>query len=158
VKETDVEVQSNAPDAKTSGVRTLRQVMDIALPLAGTGIILGVALFRQELQGTAFIVLGVFLVEVGIWKLAHKLLPEQRKYHALRAQADQFLTLVRQLNTAALRVKENNTPENFQAVEEIRQKMQHMVDRMAAVAGKTDAELAAAARLERKKEVAGAVA
>ena len=151
-------VQSNAPDAKTSDVRTLRQVMDIALPLVGTGIILGVALFKQEIQDAAFVVLGVFLIEVGIWKLAHKLLPDQRKYHTLRTQADQFLTLVRQLNTMALRVKENDTPENCQAVEEIRQKMQHMVDRMAAVAGKTDAELAAEARLGRQKGVAGVAA
>jgi hypothetical protein len=149
--ETNVQGQSNASEVKIAGVRTLRQRMDVTLQLVGTGLILGVALFKQELQDAAFIVLGVFLIELGIWKLAHKLLPDQRKYNALRAQADQFLTLIRQLNAAALRVKENDTSENRQAVEEIRQKMQHMVDRMTAVAGKTDAELAVAAKLARKK-------
>ena len=150
-KETNVPVQSNASATKTSGWRTLRQVMHTALPLVGVGIILGVTCFKQELQDAAFVVLGVCLIEVGIWKLAHKLLPEQRKYHALRAQADQFLTLVRQLNTAALRVKEADTPENRRAVMEIRQNMQHMVDRMTAVAGKTDTELTAEAELAWKQ-------
>jgi hypothetical protein len=155
VQETNVQVQSNAPAANTASMRTLRQVIDTTLPLVGTGILLGVAFFKYELRDAAFVVLGVFLMEVGIWKLAHKLLPNQRKYHALRTKADQFLALVRHLNRVALRVKENDTPENRQAVEEIRQKMHHMVDRMTAVAGKTDAELAVAAKMTQEKDFAG---
>jgi hypothetical protein len=150
-----VQVQSNEPEANTAGVRTLRQVIDTTLPFVGTGILLGVAFFKYELQDAALVVLGVFLMEVGIWKLAHKLLPNQRRYYALRTQADQFLALVRHLNKVALRVKENDTPANRQSVEDIRQKMYHMVDRMTAVAGKTDTELAAEARLTWKNDVVG---
>jgi hypothetical protein len=148
----NVYMQDKVLEARPAGVHTLRRAMHTALPLAGLGLICSVALFRQELRDAAFIVLGICLIEVGISKLAHKLLPEQRKYHALRAHADQFLMLVRQLNTAALRVKTDDTPGNRRTVEAISLKMHGLVDRMACVGGKTNADLITEAMHERQKD------
>ena len=61
------------------------------------------------------------LIEVGVWKLANFVLPSERKYVALRAEVDQFITLVRQLNTTALAWHESASPEDltkFEAVQE----------------------------------------
>lgn len=155
-------VQQKAPDSKNAERWTTRQVMYTALLLIGTAIILGIGLFKHELQDTAFVLLGVLLMEFGIFKLAQRLipdqrrlLPERRKYLALRSLADQFIPLVRQLNTAALLVKSNDTSESRQAFEEVRRNMQALVEGMAAVAGKTQSDLAAEARRARQAEPAG---
>jgi hypothetical protein len=83
------------------------------------------------------------LMEVGVWRLAQRLLPSERQYLALRAEVDQFLQLVRHLNTAALARKAHDTPETNQAFTQVYQEMQQAVARMAMLAGKTDADLAA---------------
>jgi hypothetical protein len=126
--------------------------MNMVLPLLGIGIILAVALCKYALQDAALVILGVLLIETGIWKLSHKLLHEQRKYNALRAQGDLFLVFVQQLNAASLRLKAQDTPANRQAVENIRQHMQQLVEHMAASAGKTDAEIAAEAAVRMEQE------
>ena len=51
----------------------------------------------------AIVILGLLLLEAGVWKLAHHVLPSERQYHALRDETDGFITLVRQLNAAAAR-------------------------------------------------------
>ena len=153
-------MEPKIPAEQPSGGYSARQVIYTALFLIGTGIILSVALFKHELRDGAFVLLGVLCMELGIFKLAQQLLPDQRrplperrKYLALRALADQFLPLVRHLNVAALQVKDHDTPENRQAVEEVRQHMQSLVERMVVVAGKTNAELAADARRARQAGV-----
>jgi hypothetical protein len=98
----------------------------------------------------------VLLIAIGTWKLSHKLLLEQRKYNALRAQGSLFLVLVQQLNGASLRLQAQDTPANRQAVENIRQHMQQLVDQMAVSAGKTDAEIAAEAARRLEAEYARA--
>ncbi len=87
-------------------MRLLRQLVDISLPLLGVAIILGSVLFVREALTTqiAFVGLGMVLIELGVWKAAHRLLPSERKYNALRAEGDRFLGLMRKLNQAALAV------------------------------------------------------
>ncbi len=121
--------------------RRLRKLIDSGLPIVGTMIIFGVVVFRQELRDMIFVVIGLLMIEAGVWKLAHKFLPSERKYHALRREGDQFLTLIQQLNRAALLVKEDDSPANREAFERVQGEMQSAIDRMAAVAGKTDSEL-----------------
>ena len=152
-----MQAQSGAPQAQPSFWRKLRKVLDVGLPVGGTLIIAGVVFLKHQHPEMAFVLVGVLMIEVGILKLVHKLLPNERKYHALRAQAEQFLKLVRQLNTAALRVQANDTPENREAVEEIRQSMQLLVERMIAVAGKTNATLSAEAQLAQQNRYVSTV-
>ncbi len=77
----------------------------------------------------------------SVWKAAHRVLPTGRRYLALRAESDQFLQLVRELNTAALAVSRDDSQAHKQAFEEVRGAMRKSVERMVAVAGKTNAEL-----------------
>ena len=71
-------------------------------------------------------------------------MPTGRRYLALRAESDLFLQLVRQLNTAALAVKQNGSGAHEHAFQEVRNAMRQSVERMAEVAGKTNDELAPA--------------
>ena len=119
-------------------MRTLRKVLDIGLPIAGVVVILSAVLFIRELSGQiVVVVLGILMIEVGIWKLAHQMLPSERMYHALRFEGDQFLGLIPRLNAAVLAANQSDTPENRQQVEEVRDAMHQTVERMVEVAGKT---------------------
>lgn len=124
---------------------TLRKLIDIAIPLTGVAIILGAVLFlRSDLRVQIAVVgLGMLLIEVGVWKFPHQLLGTGRKYLALRTEVDHFLTLVRQLNSAAIALRLDDCPQNRQALQQVPDAMRQAVDRMVHVAGKTEAELAA---------------
>ena len=124
-------------------MRTLRKIIDIGLPLAGVALILAAVLFvRDDLRiQLAIVGAGMVVLELGVWKAAHLILPTGRRYLALRAESDRFMLLVRQLNTAALAVKQNGSQAHKQAFEEVEDAMRQSVERMAAVAGKTNAEL-----------------
>ena len=126
-------------------MRFLRQCIDIALPLLGVAVILGSVLFVRENLKTqiAFVGLGMVLIELGVWKAAHRLLPNERKFNALRAEGDRFLGLVRKLNRAAQPLRKAESPENKESFGEVQDEMRQAIQRMSNVAGKTDAELAA---------------
>ena len=143
-EEDTVHVQYDAHETKRSCLRILRQRLETGLPILGVIVILSAVLFVRELRGqVAIVVLGMLLMEVGIWKLAHHVLPSERTYLALRCETELFLTLVRQLNAAALLVKAHDVPSHRHAFEEVRYAMQQTVERLCEVAGKTNADLAA---------------
>ncbi len=126
-------------------MRTLRKFIDIAIPLSGVALILGAVLFlRSDLRvQIAAVGLGMLLIEVGVWKFPHQLLGTGRKYLALRSEVDNFLGLVRELNSAAIALRVNDCPKNRQALQQVPEAMRQAVDRMVHVAGKTEAELTA---------------
>ncbi len=126
-------------------MKTLRKLIDIAIPLTGVAVILGaVLLLRSDLRVQIAVVgLGMLLIEVGVWKIPHQLLGTGRKYLALRTEVDHFLGLVRQLNSAAVALREGDSPQNRRALQEVPEAMRQAVERMVHVAGKTDAELTA---------------
>lgn len=139
-------------------MRAFRKIIDIGLALVGVAVILAAVLIvREDLRlQLAIVGVGMVVLELGVWKAAHRLLPSGRRYLALRAEGDQFLKLVRELNTAALAVKQNASQAHKQAFDQVHDKMRKSVDRMAEVAGKTDAELAAVqARPTSVRHVAG---
>lgn len=127
-------------------MRVIRKSIDIGMPLVGVAVILAAVLIvRDDLRlQLAIVGLGMVVLELGVWKAAHRVLPTGRRYLALRAESDQFLRLVRELNTAALAVKQSDSQAHTQAFEEVRDAMRWSVERMAAVAGKTNAELESA--------------
>ena len=126
-------------------MRALRNVIDIGLPFIGVAIILGAMISMRESPRSqvALVGLGMVLIQLGVWKTAHRILPDRRRFLALRNEVDQFMKLVRQLNKVGLAVKEDNSPENRLALENVQATMQQSVQHMAEVAGKTDAEIAA---------------
>ena len=131
--------------ARRPSLTTLRKLIDIAIPLTGVVVILGaVLLLRSDLRVQVAVVgLGMLLIEVGVWKIPHQLLGTGRKYVALRNEVDHFLSLVRQLNSAATALRVDDSPKNREALQEVPEAMHQAVDRMVQVAGKTEAELMA---------------
>jgi len=143
--EDPVHVQDDAQATTRSCLRILRQSCDTGLPILGVVVILSAVLFMPEFRGqVAIVVFGILLLEAGVWKLAHHVLPSERQYLTLRDETDGFITLVRHLNAAALMVKAHDSPTHRHVFENVRQAMHQTVDRLCAVAGKTDVELAAA--------------
>jgi len=143
-EEDTVHVQYDAHETKRSCLRILRQRLETGLPILGVVVIFSAVLFVRELRSqVAIVVLGMLLMEVGVWKLAQHVLPSERQYLALRGETDLFITLVRQLNAAALLVKAQDVPNHRREFEEVRHAMQQTVERICEVAGKTNAELAA---------------
>lgn len=114
---------------------TVRRTVDLILPVVGMVLVLGaVLLLWQNLYlQLSIVIVGIFLIEAGIWKLAHPLLPSARRYHALRAELDDFIQLVRRLNTAAVRSRSSTADEP--AVAAVREEMIRSVDRMVSCAG-----------------------
>lgn len=117
-------------------MRTVRRKVDTLLPVVGIVVVLSAVLFLWQnlyLQ-VSVVIAGIFLIEAGIWKLAHPLLPSQRKYRALRNEVDEFIGLVRRLNTAA--VERHGLAADADArVAAVRQEMLESVDRMVECAG-----------------------
>ena len=137
-------MQSSTRGANRSPWKTLRRLFDTSLPLVGVETIIIAILFVTDLYAqVALAVVGIVIIEASAWKVAHKLLPSQRKYKALRFEGEQFLGLIRGLHHAALALRTDDKPENRQAFEEIQETMRQAIERMAQIAGKTDAEVAA---------------
>lgn len=85
--------------------KSIRRNIDIGLTAVGiavvfTAIILGTSLDVRAQMPIALI--GVLLMEAGVWGLSAKLVPNQRKYTSLRDEGDRMLDLIRELNSAAI--------------------------------------------------------
>lgn len=123
-------------------MRNLRQVTDKGMPIVGVVVILAAVLFVQELRlQLAVVVVGLFLVEAGVWNLSQWILPNDRQYIGLRAEGDHFIMLIRRLNEAAVQLKEVDDDANRRAFEAAREAMHESVDRMAQLAGKTEQDV-----------------
>lgn len=125
-------------------MRKLRRLIHLIVPAVGMALVIGAVLFGEHLGVQLFLVVaGLLLTEAGLWRLADPILPDERKYMALREEADHFKTLVRQLNAAALAADDGNGAPRSSALDEARDEMHRSVDRMVKLAGKTDADVPA---------------
>ena len=90
--------------------RRIRRGLEIAIPLVGMSTIFLSVLFGPEsLQMQVIMVLvGVLILEAGVWGLTSGLLPNERHYLALREEGDHFIELIRELNAAAVTQKEGD--------------------------------------------------
>jgi len=115
--------------------RRIRRVMEVAIPLLGIGMIFLSVLFGpSSLQLQVILVLvGVLILEAGVWGLTSGLLPNERRYLALREEGDNFIALIRELNSAALgRKKDTEDDKHFRKTLKL---MHGSVDRMADLTG-----------------------
>ena len=118
--------------------RKIRQGIEIALPILGMGIIFASVLFGPnslQLQ-VLFVLIGVLILEAGVWGLTGGILPNERRYVALREEGDHFLALIRVLNAAA--VARDEGQEDDARFRETRAQMHTSVERMAELAGQDD--------------------
>ncbi len=112
------------------------------VPAVGMALVIGAVLFGEQLAVQLFLVVaGLLLTEAGLWRLADPILPDERKYMALRVETDHFTALVRQLNAAALAHDEGDVAGSSFAFDEVQTEMHRSVDRMVNFAGKTTEEV-----------------
>ncbi len=122
--------------------RKLRRILHMIVPAVGMALVIGAVLFGESLAIQLFLVLaGLLLTEAGLWRLADPILPDERKYVALRSEADHFMTLVRQLNAAAVALDEGDERGSRFAIDELQTEMHRSIDRMVSFAGKTKGEM-----------------
>ena len=122
-------------------MRKLRMILDSGLPLLGMVLIVGAILRLPNLyHQLAVVLVGFICIEIGVWQLAHRFLPSDRRFHALRRELDAFIECARQLNQAALAIKINDTPEQRAVFDDIRHALHRSVEVIAAVAGQTQEE------------------
>ena len=121
-------------------MRRLRRTVELGLPIVGVTLVLAAVLFlpRSLMLQIAVVLLGLVLIEAGIWNLASPVLPSERKYVSLRREVDGFILLVRRLNKASLELASEPTPQNRARLLEVRDEMLESVKRMETVAGRTE--------------------
>ncbi len=130
-------------------MRTLRNVITFAIPVLGMVLVLSGVMFAISLQTQLIlVVIGLLLVEGGVWRMAGSILPNERQFLALRAEGDRFIGLIRQLNAAALSLREQETDGARLALEETKAAMHRSVERMVAVAGRPAEEAPPEASIE----------
>ena len=116
--------------------RKLRNVIRIGLPILGMLIIFVSVLtqYPENVQAQlGLMVIGVLLLEAGVWDLAPKILPDERCYLGLRKELDHMIELTRALNGAAIAAGE--TRANDETFRDALARMHTSVDRMAELAG-----------------------
>ena len=85
--------------------RNIRRGMDAGLTGLGIGVIFIAVLISSSLtlqMQLLLALIGVLLMEVGVWGLSSKLFPNERRYTELREEGDSIIQLIRQLNAAAV--------------------------------------------------------
>lgn len=116
-------------------------MIESSIPIAGAVIIfLALILISDEhpLIRLGIVLLGILVIEAGVWKLTSPFLPSERKYLDLREEVDAFVMMVRALNRAALDARAVGDTESWRRVHDILGTMHNSVDHMAQLAGKAE--------------------
>ena len=121
--------------------RKIRRVLEIALPVSGMGVIFGSVLWGSnslQLQ-VLFVLFGILILEAGVWGLAIRLLPNERRYLGLREEGNHFIELIRELNRAAVAREEGDAgDEHEERYQGALEQMHASVRRMGELAGKDE--------------------
>lgn len=122
-------------------MRSVRRFTQLLLTLTGTGLALYAVMRIDALYDRMLVsVLGLLLMQIGIWQITASLLPNQREYRPLRKETDYFLSLLRRMNRAAV-AAENGSSYAAAEVERLHTELHHSVDRMLRLAGRTEEHL-----------------
>lgn len=134
------------PRTQERPVRNVRRLVHFGLPVLGTILVLlaVLLLWNDVAVQLIVVVVGLLLIEAGIWKLTQPILPDERRYRALRAEVDEFIQHVRRLNAAGIRVR--NDPSAEESLRSARLAMHESVERMALFAGREEPRAAIVAR------------
>jgi hypothetical protein len=122
-------------------MRRIRGSFHFALTLGGTLLVLYAVLHVDEVYDRVLLVLlGLVLIEAGVWSITQSLFPNEREYRPLRKETDYFVTLVRRLNRASL-MAQRGSPAADTELDRVHDEMHHSVDRMLRLAGMTEEDL-----------------
>jgi hypothetical protein len=84
----------------------LHKVLNAGLPILGMVVVFGGVVFLEDRRTMILVVLlGILLIEAGVWKLSNPFLPTERRFNELRLEVDQFMELVRELNGSAVEAR-----------------------------------------------------
>lgn len=134
---------TESPKGRDIPRERIARLLDIALPTVGVAIVLAAVVLGGGGWGPIWMaVVGLLLVEAGVWRLGSRVMYE-RRYTPLRTEVQRFVGLARELNHASVRAREAGSPAGRQALEESVAALQESLDRMVTVAGKTEADLEA---------------
>jgi hypothetical protein len=96
-------------------MRRLREVVDRFVVYGGVIVVLSAIVVQDTTRAQVVLVLlGLLLVQLGIWKVASGVLPSTRTNQPLRDEVDQFLASVREL----YRLANDNQNANFNTLAE----------------------------------------
>ncbi len=96
-------------------MRRLREVIDRFVVYGGVIVVLSAIVVQDTTRAQMVLVLlGLLLVQLGIWRIASRLLPSTRTNQRLRDEMDQFLASVREL----YRLANDNQSANFATLAE----------------------------------------
>lgn len=82
-------------------IQIMRQLADRLFAYLGTFVILvAVLIDGVSIPATIVVIVGLLLLQVGVWHIASQILPSERKNSELRASIDVFIDIVRDLRKA----------------------------------------------------------
>lgn len=109
-----------------------RDVLEKGLTIGGVvAVLVPVITLADAVWQIGVVVVGLLFIEAGVWNLARRLPPEDRKYTRLRQEVEAFLEDVRVLNDHAVQGDE-------EAMAADRERLRERVDAMAEVAGEEE--------------------
>jgi len=96
-------------------MRRLRQVIDRIVVYGGVIVVLSAIVVADTSRiQVVLVLLGLLLVQLGIWRIASRVLPDTRTNQRLRDELNQFLGSVREL----YRLANDNQTANFNTLAE----------------------------------------
>ncbi len=121
-------------------MRTIRKAVELGTPIVGMITVFAAVLLipPANLQVQLVTVLiGVLLIEAGVWGLTNPFLPNERQFLSLREEVEDFIDLVRLLNKAAVdrRIHTENAEDANGTFEEALADLHSSVRRMGQLAG-----------------------
>lgn len=132
-------------------MRRIRLSFHLLLTVAGTLTVLwAVYSIEPLLERVLYAVLGMVLMEAGIWRITRSIFPDERSFRPLRKETDYFVGLVRRLNRHAIAAR-RGVEGAEEELDRVHGEMLHSVDRMRQLAGRTEAELGYRHNPRRKK-------
>jgi hypothetical protein len=119
--------------------------VDVGLSIVGTALVFAAVVLVYNLTAQIILVLiGLLLIDAGIWKLTQPLFPDERRFGALREEVDRFIHLVRRLNATALAIREHDSQTARATFQDTVNELHGSVDRIERLTGKSDEELRSA--------------
>lgn len=133
----------SSTEGRRSARNVIARVLDSGLPVLGVAIVLSAVVWGGGGWVPIWMaVTGLLMVEAGVWRLGSRVMHE-RRYMPLRREVQRFVGLARDLHHASAALHAGGSPEVRQKREEALAAMRASLDRIVAVAGKTEEDLAA---------------
>lgn len=121
----------------------IARVLDSGLPTLGVAVVLAAVMLGGGGWGAIWLaVIGLLMVEAGVWRLGSRIVHE-RRYRPLRREVERFIGLARELHHASAAVDDRGDEGARQRLDGAVASLRNSLDRMVQVAGKTEEDLKA---------------